>query len=285
MTIYNTRIAPSPTGDMHIGTARTAYFNWLAARATNGKFYLRIDDTDTARNDASKIDDIYDIMDWLGLDYDDCVKQSDRCAIYNYYAHKLVDDGKARFDDGCIRLNDGFDMNWVDSLSGPQSPSDIDVRNASNTVLLKSDGGVTYHFATVLDDISMDINHVIRGKDHINNTYRHAAIYNALGHDVPLYTHVGLLMNGKGKGKVSKRDGAASMLGWRDKGYDPDAMLNFMLRLGWGPNVDDKTSNIIDRDRALTMFFDAGHMRNVNSNIDLVKLDWYNKKYKGRKRV
>jgi glutamyl-tRNA synthetase len=312
---YVTRIAPSPTGDMHLGTARTAYFNWLAARASGGSFILRIDDTDTARNDSSKVDDILAIMDWLGLDYDELHFQSQRQVVYDKFADNLLQQLWAkRLDDGAIVMNLGFfnvdhqtyfkdtlgiPDHWTDSLAGDIALTNSDWDQAKNLVLMKSTaagGGPTYNFASLVDDIDLGINFVIRGTDHIKNTAKQVLlnqfirptlnandIINHTKYPLPKFAHVGMLT--KKKKKLSKRDGAASMLAYRDAGYNPDAILNFLLRLGWGPKVDDKTTKIITKDRALELFLDGGKMRAAPSNIDIQKLDSFDRKYKGRLRA
>jgi glutamyl-tRNA synthetase len=299
--MFNTRIAPSPTGDMHMGTARTAYFNWLAARSTGGKFILRIDDTDLDRSDSSKTDDILKVMDWLKLDYDEIIYQSDRFDRYKQIADTLVIHDLAVSDGNAIRLNQLRDIPiqnnvWHDELAGDISIDDSDRSYFNNMVIFKSDGSPTYNFASVVDDIDYNINHVIRGVDHIKNTAKQVMLYQALSIlsarlnkslfdrevSIPLYTHVGLLF--KDNKKLSKRHGAASMIGYMNNGYDLDAMLNFLLRLGWGPIIDDKSTTILTRDRALELFVDGGNMRSSNANIDLQKLDSFNRKYIGRKK-
>lgn len=285
---YNTRIAPSPTGDMHLGTARTAYFNWLAARASGGKFILRIDDTDVARSKDEYIQVILDTMKWLGLDYDSIEYQSKRSERYQEVAEILREKDWARMPDGadkalilCPKHIPDF---FVDELAGRVTISDRDKElmtpsmEHDGIVLLRSDGLPTYHFACVVDDIDMGINYVIRGVDHLTNTARQVAIYTALEAAIPKFAHLGLLH--MDKKKLSKRDGAASMLHYRDAGYDPDALLNFMARLGWGPTVDDKSTTLLPKERMLELFLDGGRMRSSPANIDLVKLDFYNKKYK-----
>lgn len=283
---YNTRIAPSPTGDMHLGTARTAYFNWLAARASGGKFILRIDDTDQNRNDQSHIDVILQTMDWLGLDYDDLVYQSSRFDLYKQVAQNLIAKDLAKIlDNGAIALvtdNVTIPTSWHDEIAGDVAITQTNLDQINNTILIKADGAPTYNWSTVVDDIDLGINYVIRGHDHITNTARHIVLYSALGYDLPKFAHVGLIHSKKKK--LSKRDGAASMLYYRDQGYDPDAMLNFMLRLGWGPKTDDKSMKIIDKDRAVSLFLDYGNMRSQPSNMDLQLLDSYDRKYKARKK-
>jgi len=297
--MFNTRIAPSPTGDMHIGTARTAYFNWLAARATGGKFILRIDDTDLSRSDPKYSQVVLDTMNWLGLDYDSLVYQSQRFDLYYEKANQLIDEGKAKKDGSAIILFPGpFAMNgfdeeseypyryWQDELAGRIRMSrDDEALITAGIVLIKKDGSPTYHFASVVDDIDLGINYVIRGKDHTTNTSRHIMIYEALKKydQVPQYAHIGLIhKDGK---KLSKRDGAASMLWYKDQGYHPDAILNFMARMGWGPTVDDKTTSLLPKEKMLDLFLSGGKMKNADANLDMKKLDSFDRKYKARKVV
>ncbi len=298
--MYNTRIAPSPSGDMHLGTARTAYFNWLAARATGGKFMLRIDDTNADKSHPEYIQVILDTMDWLGLDYDTLAYQSQNNESYQTVINALLDSELARkLDNGAIALNPiELASSFTDEVAGRIPISDDDQKyincvGSDGIILMRAPvNGVaapTYHFACVVDDINYDINYIIRGVDHITNTAKQIAIYEAIDRcgvfiepvTIPKYAHVGLIsMAGK---KLSKRDGAASMLTYRDKGYNPEAMLNFMARLGWGPKVDDKTTKMLPRQRMLELFFDGGHMRSPSSGLDLAKLDSFDRKYKAVK--
>jgi glutamyl-tRNA synthetase len=250
-----TRIAPSPSGLFHIGTARTAYHNWLAARASGGRFLLRIDDTNDALSDQRFVDVIYDAMSWLGLDHDGTFRQSSRLDRHRQVADDLVRSGKAVVTDGgAVALSAAHcdvPSSWVDSVLGKVHARDDDRRQALSTILLRRDGSPTYHLATVVDDHDFGVNHVIRGQDHVPNTLRQLAIYHSLGwgQAVPLYAHVGLIhKDGK---KLSKRDGAASLLDHRDRGYDPDAMLNYLLRLGWGPTVDDRSASFLPQGQGL----------------------------------
>jgi glutamyl-tRNA synthetase len=279
IAMFITRVAPSPTGDFHLGTARTAYFNWLAARATGGRFLLRIDDTDTARNDPASVGVIHDSMDWLGLDYDDTFTQSRRLDRYRAVADDLVARGQAEVAwNGGILLKDAKATAWHDMVSGDMTPSDDSMDLAAGQVIVKSDGMPVYHFASVVDDIDSGVNLVIRGKDHMTNTFRHTAIYHALGAPLPTFAHVGLIT--LGKKKMSKRDSAASLLGYRDDGISPDAVLNFVLRMGWGPSIDDKTTALLPRDRALALFLDGGRMRAAPSAFDAQRLASLDRKYK-----
>ncbi len=303
---YNTRIAPSPSGDMHLGTARTAYFNWLAARATGGRFFLRIDDTNVDKSHPEYVQVILDTMDWLGLDYDELIYQSERLHLYHHIAGTLLKHDMARvLDNGAIALKYKISTPFAfqDEVGGTILISDDDRKHISGElgegiILMRApvDGVAypTYHFASVVDDIDCNINYIIRGVDHITNTTRQIAIWQHVDAAVrasdpevykshpPKFAHVSLL-HFKGK-KLSKRDGAASMLSYRDHGFDPDAMLNFMARLGWGPTVDDKTTKTLPRDRMLELFLTGGHMKAGSSNIDLTKLDSFDRKYKAQKK-
>lgn len=281
-----TRIAPSPTGDLHLGTARTAYFNFLAARASRGKFILRVDDTDVERSFDEYVQPIFDTLTWLRLEPDEIYYQSKRKHLYIEHANRLLANGKAHLlDNGAIALNlpDNLPIYWHDNILGDMGISEKDRSLIDGLILIKGDGSPTYHFATAVDDANMHINYVIRGSDHISNTPKHVAIWAALDKPIPMMAHVGLIHYKKKK--MSKRDGAASMLHYMNAGYDPDAVLNFMLRLGWGPIVDDKSTKMIDKDRAIEMFLNLGKMRAPASNMDLAMLESFDRKYKAKKKV
>ena len=264
---------------MHLGTARTAYFNYLAARSTDGDFILRVDDTDKDRSDDKYLNSIFGSLDWLGLDYDAVYYQSKRLDVYKSYLDKLVNLGRAVAKDGAFFLNFDFkDDHWTDGVKGDIAINDNDRDLCSKLVLWKSDGMPTYHFASVVDDIDLGINCVIRGVDHISNTAKQVAIYRALDADLPLYYHVGLLMGSDGK-KLSKRHGASSVVDYTNDN-SPAAILNYMLRMGWSPFVDNKANSVIDKDKALKMFWDDGKMRPSPAKLDADKLKWYNKKHK-----
>ncbi len=290
--MFVTRIAPSPTGDMHIGTARTAVFNWLAARASGGEFILRIDDTDLARSKPEYTQVIIDTMTWLGLDYDQIIHQSSRFEIYRGFAADLVRRGWAEERDGAtvlvLKPGSRFPEFWTDEIAGKIKITPHDVEGMQGMVLIKSDGSPTYNFCTVVDDMLTSVNLIIRGTDHITNTARQVVLWNLISPDdgsdpLPKFTHVGLIhKDGK---PLSKRDGASSMLAYRDKGYDPDAMFNFLCRLGWGPSVDDKTTAVLTRERMLELFLTGGKMKANAANMALDKLESYDRKYKARKGV
>lgn len=282
-----TRIAPAPTGMMHLGTARTALFNWLVARSTEGKMILRIDDTDINRNSVEAVKIIYDAMDWLGLDYDITFKQSDRLEVYTELANTLVKNDLAFYDDKAIRLRMHDILNWTDTITGKYMVSDQEKSNMNDLCIMKSDGYPTYHFASIVDDIDYNVSWIIRGVDHISNTPKQLAIAYALEQIGmkqfnPLWSHIGLIT--QNKKKLSKRDGAASVLTYRDQGIDSDALCNWMLRLGWGPTIDDKTTSMIDKNRALSLFLNGGKMRASPSNLDQMMLQSLDRKYKGMKK-
>lgn len=277
----NTRIAPSPTGNAHIGLVRTAYHNYLAARSTGGKFLVRIDDTDATRSDTKYTDDILATFDWLGLDNDGVVHQSDRYDRYTAVAEDLLFKGLAvSMDNGavCIDLDStGWISSWTDLVAGTISVSDKVVDTFKNLVILRSDGSPTYHFASCVDDIDMDIDLIIRGTDHIDNTAKHVNLFRLLGlNRTILFAHVGLIFyNGK---KINKRDGVASMDYY--KNYNPDAILNAVLKLGWShPDANiDKALPLINKDDAIGLF-PIGKLKASKATLDLNKLDWLNKRY------
>ena len=289
---YNTRIAPSPTGFMHIGTARTAYFNWLAARASGGRFILRIDDTDQNRNNKEAIQVIYDSMAWLGLNFDETFAQSEthEFGYYKVCANSLVEAGLAfKHNDAILmRLPDNMPSSWKDEVAGNVAITEHDKKVIENMVLLKSDGWPTYHFSTVIDDYQRNINYIIRGNDHTSNTAKHIAIYLQMQqicpgrYEIPKFAHVGLIH--KNKKKMTKRDKDVDptilLSYYQENGYEPAAVLNFLARMGWGPSVDDKSTTMLPVERMLELFLTGGNMRSAPSGFDMAKLDSFNKKYK-----
>lgn len=292
---HHTRIAPSPTGMMHVGTARTALFSYLAARASGGKFIMRLDDTDLERNQPEAIQPIYDGLAWLGLEYDASYRQSERSQFYADMANILLDAGLAtKADNGAILLKPPADLprTWTDQLVGTIPVTDRDMEMINGLVLVRGGdkiGQPLYHFTSIADDYAMGITSIIRGDDHRSNTAKQIAIWHSLntafGHEkaisLPRFYHVGLIF--KDKKKMSKRDGAASLLDYRDKGYEPDALFNFLLRLGWGPKRDDKSTALISRERALELFLEGGNMSPRPSNFDSVKLESFQRKYRAMK--
>lgn len=276
----NTRIAPSPTGKAHIGFVRTAYLNYLAARSTGGKFILRIDDTDKLRSQDIYTQDLIATLNWLGLDADMLFYQSSRYDRYAKVAQDLIDSNKAIVKDGAVCLNPDFTIkSWTDSIAGNIIIADDKFNAIKNLVLLRSDGTPTYHFASVVDDIDFDIDWIIRGTDHLDNTSKHVYIYDAMNAPLPKFSHVGLIFY-QGK-KISKRDGVANMDSYND--IHPSAILNSVLKMGWShsdPNID-KTHPLIDKDLAIQIF-NQGHLRSQKATLDLDRLKWLDKKYKSK---
>jgi glutamyl-tRNA synthetase len=287
---HKVRIAPSPTGRLHIGTIRTAYHNWLIAKQNpESTFLVRIDDTDLERSQPELIQPIFDTLTELGLDWDYTFKQSERFDRYTQVAKQLVLKGIATEDDGCIRLNKNHNFGlgtcvWKDTITGLKVANDQIVDYAQNQVIMKSDGSPAYNFASTVDDYDERVTWIVRGVDHISNTYKQALIWrmlNVLNYendddtvDIPLFTHVGLVCHKTGK-KLSKRDSDDIDLG----DVSNEALLNYVLRLGWSPKEDNKSNNIIPQDKAIKLFIDGGNLKSNNAKIDLEKLAWYNKKY------
>jgi len=244
------RFAPSPTGYLHVGGARTALFNWLFARHEGGEFRLRIENTDTSREVAEAVDQIQGTLAWLGLDVDDGVTfQMERMGEAQEVARRLVDEGKAYEDDGALRFRmpDEGVTAWEDLVLGR-----VEVPNEQleDLVLLRSDGRPTYNFVSPLEDALDGITHVIRGQDHVSNTPKQLRILEAIGAELPAYAHVPLL-NGPDGRKLSKRHGAITVEDFREQGYIPEAFVNFMALLGW--SYDDHTE-VMSREELVERF-------------------------------
>jgi glutamyl-tRNA synthetase len=244
------RFAPSPTGYLHVGGARTALFNWLFARHEGGEFHLRIENTDTSREVAEAVGQIQETLRWLGLDLDGEVTfQLDRMDKAQEVARRLVDEGKAYEDEGAIRFrmpDEGLTA-WDDVVLGRiEYPND----KLEDLVLVRSDGRPTYNFVSPLEDVLDGITHVIRAQDHVSNTPKQLQILEALGAELPVYAHVPLL-NGPDGRKLSKRHGAVTVEDFRADGYIPEAFVNFLALLGW--SYDDHTE-IMSRDELVERF-------------------------------
>jgi len=281
---YTTRIAPSPTGKIHLGTVRTAYFNWLTARASGGKFIIRIDDTDLARSEQKHADQFLRSMEWLGLDWDELHYQSKRTEIYNFYANELISKGFAKKDNLHVHLDlkeiPKIDF-WTDSICGNIPIKADNLLGFDQMTLIKSDGSPIYHFASCVDDILLGTNFIIRGVDHITNTSKHVLLYKLLEKDFPKIAHIGLIRTKNGK--MSKRDSESDFQSYIDNGYDPDAILNFVGRLCWGPRIDDKSTAILTKDDMVRLFLAGGKMNSKDSMFDINKLNSFDRKYKARK--
>ncbi len=318
------RFAPSPTGALHIGGARTALFNWLYARNQNGTFILRIEDTDQERSTLEANRAIFDGLKWLGLDWDEGPNiggksgpyfQTQRLEIHQKYAQELVKQGKAyycfctpeelekkrkeaaarkeapRYDGKCRKLPEAEIKKLLESgkpkvlrfLLPPIGETVVEdlVRGKvvfkndllDDFVILKSDGFPTYNFACVIDDRLMEITHVIRGDDHLSNTPRQILLYQAFGWNLPKFAHIPMIL-GKDKARLSKRHGATSVIAYRDIGYLPEAMLNYIVRLGWGHGDQE----IFSREELIKKFSLKGVSKNA-AIFDTDKLNWLNGKY------
>jgi glutamyl-tRNA synthetase len=268
------RMAPSPTGFLHIGTAHTFLFNWLFARGREGECLLRIENTDTSREVAEATEQIQRSLTWLGIDWDGPVtfqlEAMDRC---RELAAQLLHDGTAYEDEGAIRFRmpDEGVTGWDDAIRGRiEFPNE----QLEDVVLVRSDGRPTYNFASPVEDMDDAITHVIRGDDHISNTPKQLLILRALGHEPPVYAHVGNILGTDGK-KLSKRHGAVSVDEFREAGYVPEAVVNFLALIGWAP---DGETTVMKRDEIVERF----SLETVSPSpgtFDYAKLDWMNGVY------
>ncbi|MDR2339587.1 MAG: glutamate--tRNA ligase [Deltaproteobacteria bacterium] len=304
-----TRFAPSPTGFLHIGGARTALFNWLLARHSQGSFALRIEDTDLARSNASFTEDILASMGWLGLDHDgDPVYQTGRIALYKEYRDKLLADGhayhchcgperleevrrkalatksKPRYDGHCrdlglgpapgsvvrFRCPEQGETAWMDLIKGPISFLNDEL---DDLVLFRADGLPTYNMAVVADDHSMGITHVLRGDDHVNNTPRQILLYEALGAGLPAFGHLPMIL-GPDRKRLSKRHGATSVQAYKEMGYLPEALVNYLARLGWSHGDQE----IFGLDEMVGLF-SLEQVGRSAAIFDMGKLNWLNSHY------
>src|SRR5213593_513027 len=272
MTI-RVRFAPSPTGYLHVGGARTALFNWLFARREGGKFLLRIEDTDKARSTDEHTQVILDGLSWLGLDWDEQpIFQGARLARHQQVADDLLAQGKAYMEEDAIRLRvPAVELAWDDAVHGHISFKGEDIRDF---VILRSDRSPLYNFAVVVDDIDMKITHVIRGDDHISNTPKQIAVYRALGAALPVFGHVPMIHGMDGK-KLSKREGAAAVGDYQDRGILPEAMRNFLALLGWSPGGDRE---IMSKEELRNLFSLDGILKKP-AIFDTTKLEWMNGQY------
>ena len=275
-----TRFAPSPTGNVHIGNMRAAIFNWLYARHTGGQFLLRVEDTDRERSTPEAIETLLQAMDWLGLDVDeDPLYQSTRMGAHLAAAEQLLASGHAYKEDKgglgqgeCIVFKmPEEDMIFEDEIKGTLKKKAADTQDF---VIVRSNGTPVFHLANVLDDIEQGITHVIRGDDHIENTYRHIALYKALGADVPKFAHLPMIINAQGK-PYSKRDGDAFVGDFKEKGFLGETLFNYLALLGWSPGDDRE---VLSRDE-MTEAFTLERVKKTASRFDLRKLEWLNSQY------
>ena len=267
------RFAPSPTGYLHVGGARTALFNWLFARKEGGKFLLRIEDTDKARSTDENTTVILDGLTWLGLDWDEPpIFQGARLARHQQVADQLLKQGKAYMEEDAIRLRvPPGELSWEDAVHGRISFKGEDIRDF---VILRSDRSPLYNFAVVVDDIDMHVTHVIRGDDHISNTPKQLAVYRALGAVTPIFGHVPMIHGPDGK-KLSKRHGATAVGDYQHLGILPEAMRNFLALLGWSPGGDRE---IMSKEELLSLFSLDGILKKP-AVFDTTKLEWMNGQY------
>jgi glutamyl-tRNA synthetase len=267
------RFAPSPTGYLHVGGARTALFDWLFARKNNGTFILRIEDTDTARSSEDMTRGILDAMTWMGLHWDEGpFFQSKRTELYRAAAERLLQSGHAYRDEGAIRFRvpEGR-VTYHDAVFGEIA---VESETIENFVLLRSDNNPTYHLSVVVDDIDMRISHVLRGADHISNTPKQILLYRALGAELPIFAHVPLIL-GPDKTRLSKRHGATSVMAYKDEGIVPDAFRNFLALLGWSPGNDQEMFD----DAELIRAFSLEGISKANAVFNPEKLAWFNAQY------
>jgi glutamyl-tRNA synthetase len=278
------RFAPSPTGYLHVGGARTALFNWLFARRHGGTFVLRIEDTDTERSSWEMVAGIVDGLRWLGLDWDEGPDvggphapyfQSQRLEKYREHAQALVRDGKAYVDEGAIRFKVPPGQTRFDDLV--HGPVKFENEHIENFVILRSDGHPTYHLSVVVDDIDMEITHVVRGDDHVSNTPKQVLLYEAFGKTPPKFAHVPLIL-GPDKKRLSKRHGATSVMEYPRLGYIPEGMVNFLALLGWHPGGDRE---LLSRDELVSLFTLEG-ISGGNAVFNTEKLDWFDQQHIGR---
>jgi len=272
MTI-RVRFAPSPTGYLHVGGARTALFNWLYARHAGGQFLLRIEDTDKVRSTDEHTKVILDGLSWLGLDWDEePVFQGGRVKRHQEIADKLLAAGKAYMEEGAIRFRlPPGEIAWDDAVHGRISFQGEDIRDF---IILRSDRTPIYNFAVVVDDVDMRITHVLRGDDHISNTPKQIALYYALGAALPVFGHVPMIHGPDGK-KLSKRHGATAVGDYQHMGILPAAMRNFLALLGWSPGGDRE---IMTLDDMIALFAFEG-IQKKPAIFDMTKLEWMNGQY------
>jgi glutamyl-tRNA synthetase len=309
MTEVRTRFSPSPTGALHLGGAHTALFNWLIARHYGGTFILRIEDTDKERSQERFVTEILEAMTWLGLDWDEGpYRQSERLPIYHDYIQRLLERGaayycncppqdlearrqaalargeKPRYDGHCRDLNLSAGPNtavrfktpqtgvthWDDAIKGAIA---FDNQELDDLVVQRADGIPTYNFAVVVDDITMGVTQVIRGEDHIPNTPRQLVIYEALGEVPPLFAHMPLML-GKDRAKLSKRHGALPALAYREQGFLPHSLVNYLARLGWS-HGDQEIFSVEE----LIQYFALDHVTKSPGVYDEEKLQWLNSHY------
>ncbi|MDP3073146.1 MAG: glutamate--tRNA ligase family protein [Opitutaceae bacterium] len=306
MSSVRVRFAPSPTGFFHIGSARTALFNWLYARHTGGAFILRIEDTDKERNSEAFLKLIYESMTWLGLDWDEGpnpdgngergafgpYRQSQRGAIYEAYKQKLLASGRAYEKDGAVwfkllgeryRVFDDHRKKEVEKVKCDPVVIDDQIRGRvermedEDFVIFRSDGNPVFHFVNVVDDIEMKVSHIIRGEDHLSNTSKHVRLYEGFGVTPPAFAHIPLILKSPemGQGKMSKRDKGALIEEYQQRHFLPEALVNYLSLLGWNPGDDREKMSIAE----IVRLFDLPAVNQSNAKFDGKKLAHLNMTY------
>ncbi|SDS51194.1 glutamate--tRNA ligase family protein [Opitutus sp. GAS368] len=306
MSNVRVRFAPSPTGFFHIGSARTALFNWLYARHTGGTFILRIEDTDQARNSEQFLKLIYDSLTWLGLDWDEGpnangvgergnygpYRQSQRGEIYQRYKQKLLDSGRAYEKDGAIwfkllgeryKVFDDHRKKEVEKVKSAPVVIDDQIRGKverqedEDFVIFRSDGNPVFHFVNVVDDIEMKVSHIIRGEDHLSNTSKHVRLYEGFGVTAPVFAHIPLILKSPemGQGKMSKRDKGALIEEYQQRHFLPEALVNYLSLLGWNPGDDREKMPVAE----IVKLFDLPAVNQSNAKFDGRKLANMNMTY------
>ncbi len=286
------RFAPSPTGFLHIGGARTALFNWLYARRTGGTFILRIEDTDVARNTQEAVNIILDGLRWLGLEWDEGpisgaatgpgkgaygpYFQSQRKENYQRRVEALLSRGLAYEQEGAIKFKMPREAITIPDLVVGAVRRELTDREQQDPdfVIVRSDGQPVFHLVNVVDDLEMNVTHVIRGEDHLSNTPKHIALFRAFGVEPPHYAHIPLILNIDGT-KMSKRDKGASLSTYMDEGYAPEALVNYLCLLGWSPKNNREKMNLAE----VVELFDLPQILRHNARFDLAKLNWLNGEY------
>lgn len=280
MSKVRVRFAPSPTGFFHIGSARTALFNWLYARHTGGTFVLRIEDTDQARNSEDFLNVIYDSLTWLGMTWDEGPKvggnygpyrQSERAHVYRDYIGKLKATGRTYEKDGALFFKISGEPQIIDDAIRGH----VERTEEKDFVIVRSDGSPVFHLVNVVDDITMEITHVIRGEDHLSNTSKHTELFRAFGAPLPVYAHIPLILKQNGPGKMSKRDQGALVEEYQRRGYLPEALVNFLSLLGWNPKDDSEKMPIAE----IIGRFDLPGVNQSNARFDDKKLAHMNMAY------
>ena len=265
------RFAPSPTGWLHLGSARTALFNWLYARHTGGRFLLRIEDTDRVRSDVKFLEEILAGLKWLGLDWDgEPIFQSRRFEFYRQKAKELLEAGKAYREGEAIifKVEPGRTIEVDDMIHGRIM---FETDNFKDQVLIKSDGSPTYNFSCVIDDAGLGVTHVLRGDDHITNTPKQILFYEALDLALPCFGHMPLIMGPDGA-KLSKRHGGVSVQEYKNEGFLPEALANYLILLGWTPPGGIEILPLAEAAK----IFEISSMNDVQAKFDIQKLKWMN---------